>query len=391
MADTGVEGALRTVLVGCGRMGRNQARIIAGIDELELVAVADTFAQAASETGEELGVRSYGDYREMYGRETPDIVAVCTSNDAHAAPTIAAAEAGVRAVYCEKPMAVDMKQARAMVTACEANGVELIINHQRRLGSDLVEMRRVIQSGMLGDITLMRASNAGDILSDGTHAVDSLLWLAGDVDVQWVVGEVHRWVDDGMRERARAESEHTGRVVEAGYRYGHPVENGGIGVFMLDGDIRCELYCGDMREGYRAYQDYEIVGTKGRLWRTGDRGPNVYLQDGQGGTHQPGVDDRWVFRPLPLETGGAWRELELPAYPYRSGIEDGYRRLVARLRAGAEHPMNGHNALRGFEIVMAIYESARTRRRIEPPLRQERFPLQVMVEETVETAVGAAG
>lgn len=391
MADSKANHAFRTVLVGCGRMGRSQARTIDGIDELELIAVADTYGAAARETGDELNVAWYEDYREMYRRETPDVVAVCTSNDAHAAPTIAAAEAGARAVYCEKPMAIDMGEARAMVAACEEKGAELVINHQRRLGPDLVAMRRVIESGALGDITLMRASNAGDILSDGTHAVDSLLWLAGDVDVQWVVGEVHRWVDDGMRERARVESERSGRVVEPGYRYGHPVENGGIGVFMLAGDIRCELYCGDMRDGYRAYQDYEVVGTKGRLWRTGDRAPNVYLQDGQRGTHVPGVDDSWVFRPLPSETGGTWRELDLPAYPYRSGIEDGYRRLVERLRTGAEHPMNGCNALRGFEIVMAIYESARTHRRIEPPLRQERFPLQILVDEEAGGLRRAAG
>ncbi|MBD3244357.1 MAG: hypothetical protein GF331_27445 [Chitinivibrionales bacterium] len=381
MAEKRNEKPLRTVLVGCGRMGRRQAQIIAGIDDYELVAVADTFGDAAKAAGEELGVAWYDDYREMYQRERPEVVAVCTSNDAHAAPTIAAAEAGVRAVYCEKPMAVDMGEARRMVEVCESNGVELVINHQRRLGPDLTEMRRVIESGALGDITLMRASNAGDILSDGTHAVDSLLWLAGDVGVQWVVGEVHRWVDDHMREQAQAQAQRSGRPVEAGFRYGHPVENGGIGVFMLEGDIRCELYCGDMRDGYRAYQDYEIVGTKGRLWRTGDRAPNVYVQDGERGTHQPGVDDKWAFRPIANDAGGAWKELELPERRYENGIEDGYRRLVARLRSGDEHPMNGRNALRGFEIVMAIYESARTHRRIEPPLQQERFPLQLMVDE----------
>jgi len=364
-------------------MGRNQARILSSLSEYELVGVCDVVPEAAVTLAGEYGVRAFTGYEEALAELKPDTVSVCTQNSAHAAPAIVAAEAGVRGVYCEKPMAVKMAEAWRMVEACEESGTELVVNHQRRLGADLVMARDLILQGAIGEVQLMRGNCAGDILSDGTHAVDSLLWMAGDPEVQWVFGQVHRDTSEGlMIERARAQSAKSGRKVEVGFRYGHPVENGGMGVFMLANDIRCEVACGDMRDGYRPYQDYEIIGTQGRLWRTGDRTPNLYIQDSNGGPLVAGVDDTWVYRPLAAPDGakGVWREVELPPYPYASPMEEGYVRFARMVRTGDPHPMCGRNALRSFEVIMAIYESARTHRKLRMPLSQGEFPLGLMVQ-----------
>jgi hypothetical protein len=56
-----------------------------------------------------------------------------------------------------------------------------------------------------------------------------------------------------------------------------------------------------------------------------------------------------------------------------------YCLFAQMVRIGAPHPMAGTIALRGFEVVMAIYESARLRRKITLPLQQERFPLELLV------------
>jgi UDP-N-acetyl-2-amino-2-deoxyglucuronate dehydrogenase len=363
-------------------MGRGQAKLLKGIEDYDLVAVCDTLEANAVKASEETGAKVYTDYQQMLDKERPDVVAVCTPNLAHASQTIAAAKAKVKAVYCEKPMAVGMDEARAMVEACEKNGVVLVVNHQRRLGPDLVETRRLIESGAIGDVKLIRANNAGDILSDGTHAVDSVLWLAGDADVKWVFGQVHRHLDAGMKERAAEQSRKTGFGVEAGYRFGHPVENGGMGVVMLTNDLRVEFLCGDLRDGYRAYQDYEIFGTNGRIWRTGDGArPNLFIQDAKGGEWIAGVDEKWVYRPTQKAgAAGTWRPIELPKAQYQNLIEDGYRRMVRTIASGEPHPMNGRVALRGFEVVMAIYESARLRSKLTMPLNQDKFPLQLMVD-----------
>ena len=378
---------LKTILIGCGGMGAAQAGILAELAGFELAAVCDTFEPSLREVVEARGVRGYADFAEALERESPEVVAICTANDTHAPLTIQAAETGVRGVYCEKPMATNLADAEAMVRACGDNDVALVINHQRRIGPDLIKARELIESGAIGRVDLIRGNCAGDLLSDGTHLVDSILWLAGDNPAEWVIGQVHRNIDDEMRERAAQRSKSSGRPEEPGYRYGHPVENGGFGIIGFEPDpadrrsLKVEILCGDLRDPRRAYQDYEIFGDDGRLWRTGDQSsPNLFVQDAEGGTWQAGLDD-WTYKPVPIPDGGqgCWRPVEVPPEP-ESAIAYGYRRFARMIHEGEPHPMCGENALRGFEIIMAIYESARIHEKTHLPLEQDRFPLEMMIE-----------
>ena len=125
-----------------------------------------------------------------------------------------------------------------------------------------------------------------------------------------------------------------------------------------------------MCEESRAYQDYEVFGTEGRVWRTGDRSrPNVFIQDRGGGTWRAGMDD-WMYKPVQAEqgTGGEWRPVEPGPLFGDSAVAEGYRRFARMILEGAEHPMSGEMALRGFDVVMAVYESARLGRKVRLPL-----------------------
>ncbi len=369
---------LRAVLVGCGGMGRNQAKILAGMDEFELVGVCDVLAENAERAAELAGTVAYTDFGEMLAATSPDTVSVCTANDTHAALTIQAAEAGVRGVYCEKPMATNLADARAMTAACEEAGIPLVINHQRRLRPDLVEARMLIEAGAVGEVRVLRGQCAGDVLSDGTHLVDSLLWLLGDPQIEWVFGQIERDIEADRARLARR-----GRGGEPGCRYGHPVETGASAVVKVADGPRIELLTGDVREPDRIYQDYEVLGTAGRLWRTGDRHkPNLFIQDADGGSWRAGTDE-WMHKPVPAGEGeaGTWRPVELPEFAGRDAMVDAYGRFAAGVRGGGDpHPMRAANALRGFEVVMAVYESARLHRKLSLPLRQDRFPLELMIE-----------
>lgn len=373
---------LRAVLVGCGGMGRHQVRILHELEEYELTGVCDLIEQNARGAGQKTGATPYTDFAEALAAEQPDVAAICTDNASHARLTIMAAEADVRGVYCEKPMAVSLDEARAMVAACEERGIPLAINHQRRIGPDLVEMRRLMESGAIGEVRRICASCAGDILSDGTHAVDSVLHLVGDREVKWVLGQVHREMNEFMLERSEAQRQR-GQANEPGFRFGHPVENGGMAVFQIVDGPRIELFTGDMRERRSIYQDYVVHGDTGRLWRPGDRAkPNVFIQDARGGTWD--VDpEEWDFRPRPNDgdTPGIWRPVDVHRDESRNSIAEGYRRLALQIHEGRPHEMCGRNALRGFEVVMAIYESARLSKRIKLPLEQGRFPLAIMLEQ----------
>jgi predicted dehydrogenase len=371
--------SFRTVLIGCGGMGRNQAKILDRLEEFELLAVCDINEDNARQAAEATGAKVYTDTTAMLAEVKPEIVAICTANDTHAALTIQAAQTpGVRGVYCEKPMATTLTDGRAMVKACKDAGVPLVINHQRRIGADLIEARRLMEDGAIGEIKLVRGQCAGDILSDGTHLIDSLMWLMGDPEAEWVFGQVHRPTPE------QPDGEATGKGYDArsGFRFGHVIEAGGLGVFQTRGGPRVEVFCGDMRESGTAYQDYQIFGTGGRLWRTGDRyDPNLFIQDAEGGTWVAGSDE-YTYKPIPTTDGqpGGWRPVDTPSRQGRGGIPEGYLRLARWILDGEPHPMAGEIALRGFEVLMGIYESARLNRKIELPFQQDRFPLELMIE-----------
>jgi predicted dehydrogenase len=364
---------LNTLLIGCGSMGRAQAGILAGLPGYRLVGVADVVAAAAQEVGAKHGCAHGSDPVAMMRELRPEVVAICTGNDTHAALTLAAVAHGAKAVYCEKPMAVDLDDARRMVEACAAAGTRLVVNHQRRTGADLRAMRQAIASGAIGQVRRVRMQNAGDTLSDGTHAVDSLRYLLGDVPWERVVAQMHRG-DPALKPKPKAQS------TRAGWRFGHPVEVGTVAEIDFAGGIRAEILNGDLVEGYTSYQHYEVFGTKGRLWRWGDcqacaasagAGPaawngNVLIADGRPGTHQAVFDvASWPYRAHPAP-GGDWRLLELDGDPLRNLIADAYTTLASCLESGAAHPMDGSVGLADMELVTAIYASAESRAPVKP-------------------------
>jgi predicted dehydrogenase len=351
------ETRLRGAVVGC-RMGRAHMRAIHQAEGLELVAVCDLDEARARETSEPYpGVAIYTDFARMLAEVQPDVVALAVPNVAHAPLTIQAAEAGVRGICCEKPVAPSLAQARAMAAACTRHGAQLIINHQRRMLPSLIRMRALIQEGAIGDVYLLRGSCSGDLLTDGTHLIDSLLHLADDAAARWVFGAVYRLPPPEGEERGG------GYYATGGYRYGHAVESGAMATWEFESGLRAEILCGQLRFPERPYQDYEILGSRGRLWRVGDRDePGVLIQTGDTDGWQP------IVPPAPHEE--------------RNAMTASYAQLARNLRSGGgDHPLSIARALRGLEILMAIFESARLRSRIELPLQQDRFPLEIMIEE----------
>ena len=347
---------LRTAIVGCGGMGRKHARVLAMLPDYELVAGCDLLAELAREFAAQFpGAKPYADYGELLAVERPDVVVVATNNATHAALTIQAAEAGVRGIYCEKPMATCMADGWAMVETCRRHGVALAVNHQRRTLPVFQAMRRLIAEGAIGEVELICASCAGDLLSDGIHLIDTIRHLAGDAEVRWVFGQVYRVPPDPAEPRG------TGYHVSGGWRYGHPVETGALGVFEFAGGLRAEVHTGGVQIKGRRYQDYQVFGTRGRLWRAGDAAdPPLLIQtDAHPGwapavvePHAPGTELTWTF--------------------------EQFARMV---RTAAGHPLAGDSALKSLEVVMAIYEAARQHRRIDLPLEQPRFPLELMIEQ----------
>lgn len=354
------EAPLRTVLVGCGPMARWHVNALGACERFELVALCDLDEGRARRLAERAHVdATYSDYAAMLRDQEPDVVVVVTPNSSHATLTIQAAEARVRGVLCEKPMAISMGEGRAMVEACRAAGTALVVNHQRRMSPPILKMRELIDRGAVGDVELIRGSCAGDLLSDATHLVDTIRFLTGDAPIRWVFGQIHRIVGEVVERNPD-----NVQLASAGYRYGHPVETGALGMWEFEGGRRAEVLVGDLRLMGRPYGDYEVFGTGGRLWRNGDA-PEV---------------------PLSIhDSSGGWRPVDVdPADGREQNAQTGrnvYARFAEMIRTGSSHPLSGDSALRDLEVIMALFESARLRRKITLPLAQDEFPLQLLIDE----------
>jgi predicted dehydrogenase len=115
----------------------------------------------------------------MYARAGLDIVSVATHNLYHHQPVIEAAEAGIKVIMVEKPIAISVEWARKMVEACEQQGSRLIVEHTRRFLPHYRKLRQMILDGAVGQIKTVSVEGCRPLLHNGTHNVDLAFYLSG--------------------------------------------------------------------------------------------------------------------------------------------------------------------------------------------------------------------
>jgi predicted dehydrogenase len=194
---------LRFAIVGAGTVARFHARAVADAPGARLSAVCSRDPERAAAAARELGVECAPSYEALLARGDVDAVCLCTPSGLHAAQAIAAARAG-KHVLVEKPMALTLADADAMIAACRSAGVKLAVALQRRTETVYQSLRSAIAAGELGRLTLGCASvpyfrpqayyesatwrgtwaldGGGALMNQGIHLVDLLLWLMGDAE-----------------------------------------------------------------------------------------------------------------------------------------------------------------------------------------------------------------
>jgi predicted dehydrogenase len=159
------------------------------VPEVEVVAGADPFAEQRSAFAERWSLDNmYEDYREMLAREQLDIVSVATSAKPRPEIVKACAEAGVKAVFAEKPLAISLAEADEMVAICREKGVVLAVGCTRRWDPWWQSVKQVITEGQIGRVLQINALGNAGISHNGSHMIDLIRYLAGD-DIAWVFGE----------------------------------------------------------------------------------------------------------------------------------------------------------------------------------------------------------
>ncbi|MBI5147718.1 MAG: Gfo/Idh/MocA family oxidoreductase [Parcubacteria group bacterium] len=193
----------KAAVIGCGRIGmlmeedpkRLKPATHVGAylrnQRTELVAVAE-MDSAKREKAKTIarGAEIFTDAREMLVKVRPDIVSVSTfhddENDQHYPMALLAAELGIPAIVCEKPIASTIGKGREMVAACEKSGSLLFVNHIRRFEPLLGEWQKRLADGVIGEIQQATGYYSIGLYHMGTHLVDFLRFYLGDVE--WVAG-----------------------------------------------------------------------------------------------------------------------------------------------------------------------------------------------------------
>lgn len=151
---------LRVGLIGCGWYGKGDLMHLMQVAPVEVVGLCDVDRNMLSgaadivATRQESGRRppTFGDYRELLGKEEPEIVIIGTPDHWHCLPMVDACKAGAD-VYVQKPISVDVVESQAMVAAAKKYGSTVQVGLQRRSTDHLLEAReRFIDSGKLGKI-----------------------------------------------------------------------------------------------------------------------------------------------------------------------------------------------------------------------------------------------
>ncbi len=165
------------------------AQALAAHPQVQLVTGASRNEGRRKRFEEQHGVhKTYADWREMLAAEKLDIVSVATNSPYHAEITAGCAEAGVRAVLCEKPIATRLSDADRAISVCREHGTILVVNHQRRWHPLWRSVRDEIHSGTIGEVYhAMVHWPTGRLGNAGTHWFDALRMFLG-AEVQAVSG-----------------------------------------------------------------------------------------------------------------------------------------------------------------------------------------------------------
>jgi UDP-N-acetylglucosamine 3-dehydrogenase len=310
-------------------------------EQCEVVSCADISEKNAKAYADRFGAKTiYSDYKEMLAKEGLDIVSICTWMHLHAEMAIAAVEAGVKAIHCEKPMATTWGDAKRMTQVCKDRGVQLTFNHQRRFGAPFVMAKEMLKTGEIGELKILQYG-CGNLFDTGTHFIDMLSFFNDEIPAKWVIAQI-----DCREPELVFGANHEGQVWAA-WEYANGVMGmaaSGPGSSIIGAIDR-------------------IVGTKGVIEvgvASQGQMPLRIKRDGQ---------TDWEV----VDTKG--ESIHGPGF-----IERAIADIIDALATGRESQLCASRALIATEIIFACWESSRRRGRVDLPLDVDDNALDAMIK-----------
>jgi len=193
---------LKAAVIGAGSMGMNHVRVLKELDEegIDLVGVAETCESTLQRAMHRFHVEGYTDYRQMIDKTHPDLVAVVVPTHLHFEVASYALDRDIN-VLIEKPITSTIKEALALIELARLRNVKIAVGHVERFNPAVIELKRRLVAGELGQIFQLHARRLGPFpprirdvgvtLDLATHEIDIMRYLV-DAEVEHVYAETQR-------------------------------------------------------------------------------------------------------------------------------------------------------------------------------------------------------
>jgi len=346
-------------LVGCGRIAERHAELLSSVSirDARLIAVCDIVEEKAKIFSEKYKVPYYTDMHEMMQEKGKDIsvVSILTESGNHAKHTIELATYKKHLVV-EKPMALNIDDADAMIRACDTNGVKLFVVKQNRYNLPVVKLKEAVDKGRFGKLFLASARlrwcreqsyysqaswrgtwamDGGVIANQASHYIDLLYYLMGDVDAVYA---------KSIRALANIEAEDTAAVILK-------FRNCGLGVIEATTATRPRDLEGSL----------SLLGEKGSVEIAGFSVNQIKT---------------WNFiDENPYDKQVIEKYSENPPNVYGFGHQQYLENVVESIKYGKAGLVEGLEGRKSVEIISAIYESMETRKEVFLRFKPEKCKL----------------
>jgi predicted dehydrogenase len=345
---------VRVGIVGCGKIAVTHAAALDALDEADFVACCDRDIDRARQMAAAHNVpHVFGDAAELFGSGLIDAALVCTPHPAHEPVVVAAAKAGVH-VLCEKPISTSLAEADRMIAAADAGNIKFGVIFQRRFWPSSQRIRKAIDEGKLGKLTLgecivriwrprdyfesdpwrgkWATEGGGVLMNQAVHSIDHFQWFMGRATE--VIGRFAT-----LRHGDYIDVEDTAVALVK-------FENGALGVIEAASTVEPNI-------GFRV----SVHGERGATVSTWENPEGVL-----------GVNDVWSI-PGEEHLREVWEAEDRgkPGFPlyHELQIQD-FLQAILDDRSPA---VTGRDARNSLEIILAIYESSRTGLPVALPMR----------------------
>ncbi len=305
----------RVAIIGCGRMGQHYAEAYTTFPDTEIVAIAEWDPDRRKAVGERFKVEAlYPDAASLLREIVPDVAAVVLPGKFIKEAVIASAEAGVKGVSTDKPIAATLSDADEMVEVCEQRGVVFAGGNLQRAMSEVQEAARWVHAGEYGEVIGASVHRWGGEISGGGCQHISVLRLMTGAEVS----EVMAWA--------------TPADILAGDNDGGLIVNGR---FVMSNGLECPVFGVETPYG----------------------GVDVWSEDAL---------VRWNWAPPEIYKGldenGARIRVDRPYTPYKWSqfgyLTSSIRSFLATIETGSELAISGHDLRQALEVAIAAKVSA---------------------------------